>query len=120
MALVQCKSVRSAASSLGVHHATASRIDELESSFGGKLFSRTADGFFLSEVGADLFGEVSVFGDRLSNVRRRIEGKDQRPSGRLRVTTTDPIFERDFAPRLKEFAQGPPELDLELSSGSGF
>ena len=119
--LARDATVRGAAQSLGVHHATVSRrVDALEEALDLKLFLRTPDGYFLTDPGKTLFEEIDGFTDRLGDVRRRIKGTDMRVEGLLRVTMTVPIYTLTFAPRMAEFAEAYPDLEVELVTGVDF
>ena len=119
--LAEDKTVRAAAASLGVHHATVGRhLDELEQSLDLKLFLRTPDGYLLTEAGKLLLEDVTRIHTQLSETRRRLDGTDSRLSGSLRITMTVPTFTLIFAERMVEFTETFPNLELEMVSGVGF
>lgn len=111
-------SLRGAARSLGVNHATVTRrLGLLERSLGARLFSRTREGLVLSQAGEDLLGAAESVESDLSAAHRRIGGRDESPRGVVRLSIP-PAMLRSFLTReLVTFAQNHPgiELDVDLS-----
>ncbi len=104
-----------AARSLDISHPTAfRRLNKLEKKMGVRFFDRARDGYTATAAAE----EVSTLMLRLMNdvlvVERRISGQDLRPSGTLRVTTTDTLLFGWLLPSLQEFRTSYPEIHLEL------
>lgn len=108
--------VRSAAKALGVHHSTISRrVERLEKALAVRLFDRRPEGYALTEAGEQLVGAAGEVEEVLSTAQRRIAGADNAPCGKVRITMAEPLAVHCFAPRLPEFFEQHPGLDLEIS-----
>ena len=107
--------VRAAAKNLSVHHSTVSRrIEQLEKSLGVTLFERRPEGYFPTSAGEELARAAGTFADDLVAVERHIAGRDNQLSGTIRVTMAEPFATEMFAPRLQEFCEAYPGLELEI------
>lgn len=114
-AITDVGTLSGAAHSLDVSHPTAfRRLNKLEKKMGVRFFDRARDGY-TATVAAE---EVSALVQRLMKdvlaVERSILGQDLRPSGTLRVTTTDTLLFGWLLPSLQEFRMSYPEIQLEL------
>lgn len=108
-------SVRRAARALGVHHSTVSRrIDNLEHALGTKLFDRQPEGFVLNAAGEEFVTAVRDCGVRLNSAERSISGQDGDMSGVVTVTMAEPIAVHTFGPRLSEFTDKHPEIEVHM------
>ena len=109
------RTVRSAAKQLGVHHSTVSRrIERLEENTGVRLFDRKPEGFALTEAGEELVAVARSFASKLGDVERQIAGRDNMLTGKITVTMSEPVAVHVFAPRLVDFTERYPGLDLEI------
>lgn len=114
-AITNVGTLSGAARSLDVSHPTAfRRLNKLEQKMEVRFFDRARDGYSAT-VAAE---EVSTLVQRLMNdvlaVERCISGQDLRPSGTLRITTTDTLLFGWLLPSLQEFRISYPEIKLEL------
>ncbi|WP_108790730.1 LysR substrate-binding domain-containing protein [Erythrobacter sp. Alg231-14] len=110
-------SIRRAARELGVHHSTISRrIDNLEYAIGAKLFLRQPEGYVLSAAGEDLVTVVRECGVRLNVAERLITGQDRDLSGTVTATMAGPVAELIIAPRLAEFAEMHPGIEVRIAA----
>lgn len=108
-------SVRRAARALGVHHSTVSRrIDGLEHALGTKLFDRQPEGYVLTAAGENFAAVVRDCGLRLNDAERMISGQDGDLSGVVTVTMAAPLAVALFGPRLAEFAQTHPDIEVRM------
>ena len=108
-------SVRRAARALGVHHSTVSRrIDSLEYALGTKLFDRQPEGFVLNAAGEEFVTAVRDCGIRLNRAERSISGQDGDMSGVVTVTMAEPIAVHTFGPRLSEFTDKHPDIEVHM------
>lgn len=108
-------SVRRAARALGVHHSTVSRrIDNLEHAIGTKLFDRQPEGFVLNAAGEEFVSAVRDCGVRLNNAERSISGQDGDMSGTITVTMPEPIAVHTMGPRLSEFTDAHPDIEVHM------
>lgn len=111
------KTLRSAATSLGVHHSTISRrLDALEATLGARLFDRSPDGYLLTDAGEMLLRTAKSFAYDLLGAERRIRGQDKQLSGKICVTMPGILAEIVFAPRMEEFADAYPGLSVEFAT----
>ena len=114
-AITNVGTLSGAARVLEVSHPTAfRRLNRLEEKMGVRFFDRARDGYTATAEAE----EVSALVQRLRNdvlaVERRIAGRDLRPSGTLRITTTDTLLFGWLSPSLREFRIAYPEIHLEL------
>lgn len=108
-------SVRRAARELGVHHSTLSRrIDGLEHALGTRLFDRRPEGYVLTSAGEALVSAVRDCGLRLNDAERLISGQDRDLSGVVTVTMGEPLAVHVFGPRLAEFANAHPGIEVQI------
>jgi DNA-binding transcriptional LysR family regulator len=107
--------VRRAAKELSVHHSTVSRrIDGLERALDTKLFDRKPEGYVLTAAGEQFAATVQDCGMKLNDAERVISGQDSKPSGVVTVTMAEPMAVHAFAPRLAEFAETHPDIEVRM------
>jgi DNA-binding transcriptional LysR family regulator len=109
-----------AARRLGVDHSTAfRRLGALEQRLGVRLFERARDGYAPTPAGeVTLAAAERILGD-LGELERRIAGEDLRPSGTVRVTTTDTLLDI-LAPCFAAFRMAHPEITVEVVATNAF
>ena len=108
-------SVRKASRALEVHHSTVSRrVTELEAHLEVRLFDRTPEGYVLTPAGEELANVATECGIRLNDAGRRVSGRDEALAGSVRVTMPEPVLTYAIGPRLGEFAERYPLLELEI------
>jgi DNA-binding transcriptional LysR family regulator len=113
--LARAGSVRSAARDLGVSHSTIlRRLAALEGSTGVRLFERKADGYELTAAGQDVFDTAGSLEEVVLALERRVEGRDLRLAGAVRVTLPDP-FLPILLPILREFGDTYPDIAVTVS-----
>ena len=114
-AVMAAGTVRNAARDLGVHHSTVSRrIEALEQSLKVRLFDRRPEGYSPTQAGEELASIANNFGNELTTITRRIAGRDDMLPGKLTVTMAEPLATGIFAPRLTEFSDRYPGLELDI------
>jgi len=112
-------SVRAAAKSLGVNHATVlRRIAQLEERLGAQMFEKLPSGYRLTAAGQ----EVLEFADQMhassQQLETRVFGRDQSVRGLLRVTLPPPLAAHLLMPDFADFVRLHPGIEMEiLSSG---
>jgi DNA-binding transcriptional LysR family regulator len=113
-------SLAQAARRLGVDHSTAfRRLGGLERRLGVRLFERARTGYAPTPAGEIAIATAHRVLDELGGLERRLAGEDLRPSGTVRVTTSDTLV--DFlAPILAAFRAAHPEIVLEVVVSSTF
>lgn len=113
-------SVRRAARELGVSHATVlRRIEALERAAGVRLFDRGAEGYELTPAGQDVFDSAASVEEIVSGLERRIEGRDLRLAGPVRVTLPDP-FVPLVLPALGGLGGRYPDIAVTIAPDVGF
>ena len=104
-----------AARALHVSHPTAfRRLNRLERKMGVRFFDRARDGYTATPAAEEVSGLVRRLRTDVLAVERRIVGRDLRPSGTLRITTTDTLLFGWLSSGLQEFRRAYPDIRLEL------
>lgn len=114
-AIADSRSLGGAADALGVNNSTVfRRLNALEEQLGVRVFERARSGYLLTSAGEEMVALAMRMAESILDFERRIAGQDVRPSGELRVTTTDTIFNFLVAPLACAFRQKFPEISLEF------
>src|SRR5918999_3199739 len=78
---------------LAIDHSTAfRRLGALEARLGVRLFERARDGYVATAAGEAVIAAAARFDETVGELERRLAGEDLRPSGTVRVTTTDTLL----------------------------
>ena len=113
-------SLRKAARALGVSHSTVlRRVAVLEAAAGVRLFERKAERYELTSAGQDAFDTARELEEVVTALERRVEGRDLRLSGPIRVTLADPVLPA-VLPVIKAFGALYPDISVTLSAGVGY
>jgi DNA-binding transcriptional LysR family regulator len=116
LAITEAGSLAGAGRRLGVSHATVfRRLGEIETRLGVGLFNRSRRGYAATVAGEEAAAAARRVEAEVLAVERRLAGRDLRPSGRLRVTTTDTLLAGIFAKVCTEFRQAFPDISLEIA-----
>ncbi|WP_105133038.1 LysR family transcriptional regulator [Burkholderia sp. BE12] len=116
LAVAQAGSLGGAARRLGVSHATVfRRLAAIEAALRVRLFERTRTGYAPTSAGADVAAAAERIEDEVLGVERRVAGRDVRPSGTVRVTTTDTLLSGLLSPVFAAFRRACPEIGLDVS-----
>ena len=116
LALARQKSVRGAATALGVSHSTVSRrIDAFEQDLGVRLFERLPQGYVMTPFGEDMMQTTRRLEDAVNGLERRVLGQDSRLRGDLRVTMPDLLAAKLLMPDLVAFGESYPDINLEVA-----
>ena len=114
-AVAEGGSLSAAAAALGVNHTTVfRRLNGLEKTLGVRLFERRRSGYLLTASGEELAQTAGDVAGQIDTVARRIQGRDVRLRGPLRVVTRDTLLQRLLTPHLAGFRDAYPLVDLEL------
>ena len=114
-AAAEAGSFTHAAEALNLSQSAISRqVAALEQEVGVSLFHRHARGLVLSEQGEMLFRTADDVLQRLETVRVQLTETKEKPTGKLRVTTTVGLGSGWLTERSKEFLELYPELELQL------
>ncbi|WP_034295865.1 LysR family transcriptional regulator [Herbaspirillum sp. RV1423] len=115
-AFVESGSFSGAARVLGVTHATVSRrLQLLEHTLQGPLFTRRGDDTELTRLGDTVLGAAREMQAQTAQLARRLAGEDIRMEGKLRIACTDAMGTMFLAPRLPALLEQWPRLDIEFS-----
>jgi DNA-binding transcriptional LysR family regulator len=116
LAVAEAGSLSGAGRRLGVSHATVfRRLGEIERRLGVRLFHRDRSGYLPTAAGEAAAMSARRVEAEVLQVERQLAGRDLKPSGRLRVTTTDTLLVGFFSPILAAFRRDFPEIDLEVA-----
>ena len=114
-AVAEAGSVTSATINLNLSQSAISRqIQSLEDDLKVKLFERHARGLTLTENGEYLFKTAHEVIAKLKEVETTLGDKINKPSGKLTVTTFVSFGTTWLTPRIQEFMQLNPEIEIEL------
>jgi DNA-binding transcriptional LysR family regulator len=120
-ALARTKNVRRAAELMRVHQSTLFRqLDALEQDLGVRLFVRLREGYALTPAGERMCDLAQRTQQELDDLERHLRSQDMRPSGTVRVTTTDTLVMTHLTPILARFRNVCPEIELEVNVSNQF
>lgn len=94
--------------------AVSRQISALEHSLGTPLFHRHARGLILTEQGETLYHTAHDVFTQLAKVQTQLAENKERPQGPLKVSTTVAFGSVFLAPRMKEFVNRYPDIDVTL------
>lgn len=118
-AIADSHSLVGAAEKLGLNHSTVfRRLTALEAAIGQRLFERSRLRYQPTAAGEAMVNVASDVGESIVEFERRVAGRDIKPSGALRVATSDTLAIYVLPPILNQFSAAYPgvQLDLALSS----
>ncbi|MGL5447231.1 MAG: LysR family transcriptional regulator [Rhabdaerophilum sp.] len=114
-AIADARSLGGAAEALTVNNSTVfRRLNTLEDQLGVRIFERARTGYMLTSAGEEMVALATRMSESIIEFERRIAGQDVRPSGELRVTTTDTMFSDLIAPAFCGFRDKFPEILLDF------
>lgn len=92
LAIAREGSLSGAARRLGVKHSTVfRRLGTVEAAIGTRLFERFRDGYAPTPAGETAAASAGRLEDEVLTLERKLSGQDLRPSGLVRITTTDTL-----------------------------
>jgi DNA-binding transcriptional LysR family regulator len=109
-------SLRAAAAELGMDHSTIFRhLKALEKKLGVRLFERLPGGAYRATAAGE---RRAAAAERIEHetlaLDRDIAGRDRRPAGKLRVTSSETLAQSRLIPHLAAFRQAHPNIVVEL------
>lgn len=120
VAIGAASSLTGAARRLRIDHSTAfRRLAAMERRLGVRFFERARDGYAPTPAGEMVIAAATRILDVLGELDRRLAGQDARPSGVVRVTTTDTLI-LPLAPMLAAFRAAHPAITLEIVVANSF
>jgi DNA-binding transcriptional LysR family regulator len=115
LAVADAGSLAGAARTLGVNHTTVlRRITAFEKALGLRLFERLPAGYALTAGGEELIAVARQVNDTVTDLERKLAGKDLRLSGAVRVTTTDSLMGSILPEILAGFRKQHPGIRIEV------
>jgi DNA-binding transcriptional LysR family regulator len=94
--------------------AISRQIGSLEQSLNVPLFHRHARGLILTEQGEELYNAAHDVVHKLAMAEARLTDSRERPQGELRVSTTVGFGSVWLTPRIKEFLDAYPEIEVGI------
>ncbi len=114
-AAAQAGSFTHAGDELALSQSAVSRqVSALEGELKTPLFHRHARGLLLTEQGELLYRATRDVLTKLETVRAQLSDSKEKPNGELRVTTTVGLGVNWLTPRLSEFCELYPDIELSL------
>ena len=114
-AVAEAGSFTSATVVLNISQSAISRqIQSLEEDLNVKLFERHARGLTLTENGEYVYKTAREVISKLKEVETSLGDKKNKPTGKLTVSTVVSFGTTWLTPRIKEFMQLNPEIEIEL------
>lgn len=114
-AIADSRSLAGAAAGLGVNHSTVfRRLGQIEKRLGSRLFERGRGGYSLTPSGEEMVELAERVGDDINSFERKITGRDLRPSGELRITSSDAVLLHLLTDVLVAFRRAYPEIVVEV------
>ena len=113
--VAEASSFTKASTILNLSQSAISRqIQALENDLNVQLFERHARGLVLTENGEYLFNSAHEVISKLKDVESNLSGHKDKLSGKLTVTTVVSFGTTWLTPRIKEFMDLHPEMEIEL------
>lgn len=117
-AVASAGSLTHAEEALHISHSAISRhIQQLEADLKTPLFHRHARGLHLTGAGEILLGTVQDIYSNLERTKNRIIANTDSPQGPLRVSTTLGFGTAWLTPRIREFIERFPKMQVQLLFG---
>lgn len=115
LAIARAGNITAAAPELNVHESTVlRRLNALEKQLGTRLFDRFAKGYVTTAAGEEVCQTATQMEESILALDLRIVGQDLRPSGTIRITTTDSLLLKLLTPCFATFCTIYPEIELEV------
>jgi len=119
LALTREGTVSGAGRVLAVKHTTvARRISALEEQLGSRLFDRLPSGYAMTQVAENLYHHALSMEEIAQAADREVFGMDTQLTGTLKLTASYDVFSRLLTPKLQQFTDQYPGIDLELLSST--
>jgi len=119
LALSRGGSMAAAARALGVNQTTVfRRLNAMEERLGVRLFERLPNGYLPTAAGESLLPDAERVEEVVSAAELRLAGGDLRPSGTVRMTTTEDLMVAFLQPHIAAFRRQYPEIRLEIVVGN--
>lgn len=118
-AVAETRNLPAAAARLGVNHSTVfRRLRQVEAALGTPLFERHRAGYTLTAAGEEVAALAMRVDQDITDVTRRLAGREPDPTGELRVATSDSLLAHLLLPMLARFRARCPGVRLDLATGN--
>jgi DNA-binding transcriptional LysR family regulator len=105
---------------LNVKHTTvARRIEALEASLGTRLFDKSRSGYAMTQAAENLYKQVVSMEEKVQTIDRQTANQDSALAGPLKLTIAFELANRLIIPKLDEFCQRFPDIDMQLLMTKG-
>lgn len=119
LALSRHGTMTAAARALGVNQTTVfRRLNAMEKRLGVRLFERLPSGYLPTSAGEALQPAAERVEEEVMAAELRLAGEDLRPSGTIRMTTTEDLMVAFLQPHIADFRREFPEIRLEVVVGN--
>jgi DNA-binding transcriptional LysR family regulator len=119
LALSRNANMAAAARALGVNQTTVfRRLNAMETRLGVRLFERLPDGYLPTGAGQILQPYAQRVEEAINGAEMHLAGQDLRPSGNIRLTTTEDLMVAFLQPHIAAFQHAYPEIRLEVVVGN--
>ena len=119
LALAREGTVSGAGRALAVKHTTvARRIAALEKQLDSRLFDRLPGGYAMTQVAENLYPHALSMEELVQAADREVFGMDTQLSGTLKLTASSDVFTRLIIPKLHQFTDKYPSINVELLSSA--
>lgn len=109
-------SLSKAAHLAGSSHPTMfRRINAVEEKLGVRIFERFRTGYQPTAAGEELVSVARQIAELTNDTERRVSGRDLRPSGVVRLATTDTLLFGLLAREIVSFGKIEPEITLDVT-----
>ena len=116
LAIARAGTLAGAARQLGVSHATIfRRLGAVERDLGQPVFVRQRAGYVPTALGERLIVEAAAMEDRVRAAMLALDDGTTGPAGRVRLTTTDTLFDGLLASMLVDVRERYPQIALEVA-----
>jgi DNA-binding transcriptional LysR family regulator len=114
-AIADSRSLGGAAQSLGVNHSTVfRRLGQIEKQLGSRLFERGRASYSLTTCGEDMVRLAERVSEDITAFERKVTGQDLRPSGELRITSSDMVLLHLLTDILVGFRRAYPDIVIDV------
>ena len=96
------------------HPTMLRRINAVEEKLGVRLFERFRTGYAPTAAGEEVVAVARQIAELTNETERRLVGRDLRPSGVVRVATTDTLLFALLMPVISRFRQTEPDITIEV------
>lgn len=121
LSVVTQGSISGAAKYLRTSHSTVlRRLASLEMKLGTRLFKRMPGGYAITQAGERLREHLAGVAEQIEAAQRQLSGLDSRPTGIVRVTSTDTLMHALLMPLIAEFRASHPEVRVQIVVNNTF